>query len=101
MRLIPTAPLHPLTPYYIPLQVMQLILLLIALTQTMVIHRLEHYQMSDVVIIADKVLRIMILTAPCIPYYPPCYTPGTSPGASPSTSPTTSPTTPPYRSSAS
>jgi len=39
---------------------MQLVVLLIALAQTMIIHRLEHYQLNDIVIIFDKVFRVLI-----------------------------------------
>lgn len=38
----------------------QLIVLLVALTQTMIIHRLQHYQMTDIVVIFDRVFRCLI-----------------------------------------
>jgi len=39
---------------------MQLIVLLIALTQTMIVHRLDHRKMSDLLIFFDKVSRVII-----------------------------------------
>ena len=45
----------------------QLIVLLVALTQTMIIHRLQHYQMTDIVVIFDRVFRCLIPLVLCAP----------------------------------
>ena len=44
---------------------MQLMVLLIALMQTMVVHRLDHGKKSDLLVFFDKVSRVVI---PCLLY---------------------------------